>query len=219
VGWQKGGFVGKLHRLNSLAVQKINKQGRFSDGGGLYLQVTKGSSKSWIFRYMRNNIAREMGLGSANAVTLSEARELAFEARRILTRGSDPLEVKMKRKKQKALNLARQVTFSECTEAFINAHESKWKNKKHADQWRYTLRIFAYPLVGNLPIQAVDTTLMIKILEPLWLTKTETASRLRGRIENIISYATVRQWRVGENPLGGADTSINYFQKGQKWLR
>lgn len=192
--------MGKLSKLTALSVQRLNKRGRYADGGGLYLQISVSGSKSWLFRYMKDRKAREMGLGSLNAVTLAQAREKAFEFRRMLAEGQDPLESKAEMKRARALESAKSVTFKECAEAFLQSHSQKWSNPKHREQWETTLESYVYPKIGDISVGQVDMTLVLKVLEPIWHSKTETASRIRGRIENILNYAKVREWRSGENP-------------------
>lgn len=141
-----------------------------------------------------------MGLGPVHTVTLAEARETATECRRMLREGIDPIEARKVELHQRQLEAASSMTFRECAEAYITAHEAGWRNVKHAAQWRNTLKTYAYPKFGDLPVQAVDTGLVMKALEPIWYDKTETASRVRGRIESVLDWATARKYREGENP-------------------
>lgn len=189
-----------MGRLNAMFVHKAAKPGLFSDGDGLYLQVTKTGSKSWIFRYMLNRKARTMGLGPANLVTLAEARLKSFEHRKQLLDGVDPLAERNLSKQKLELETVKTMSFDQCADAYIAAHRKSWKNAKHASQWENTIKTYASPTFGSLPIQQIDTSLVIKVIEPIWFSRTETASRLRNRIELIISWATVRGYRFGENP-------------------
>lgn len=189
-----------MGKLNSLSVQRICKPGRHGDGGGLYLQVLKSGTRSWIFRFMINNKSREMGLGSQGLVSLSDARIKATACRKMLLDGLDPIEEKKSFRQAKALLDAKAMTFAQCAEAYIDSHRAGWKNAKHADQWTNTISTYANPIVGHLSVQSVDTTLVMKVIEPIWFKKTETASRVRNRIELILSWATVRGYRTGENP-------------------
>lgn len=169
-------------------------------GGGLYLQVTPAGVRSWLFRYMRAGKARAMGLGPLHTITLAKARVKAHECREILLAGSDPLDVKKLAQQAQLVEDAKALSFRDCATSYHLAHKDGWKNKKHADQWTNTLSTYAYPVIGDLAVASVDVGLVMKILEPIWRTKTETASRLRGRIESVIDWATVRGYRAGENP-------------------
>jgi hypothetical protein len=171
----------------------------YADGGGLYLQVTEGGA-SWIYRYMLNKRAREMGLGPLALYDLSEARALAQDARRLRHQGLDPIEARRAAKAQTQLEAAKAMTFQQCADAYIAAHRPAWRNRKHAEQWKATLATHAGPVIDALPVQAIDMALVMKVIEPLWATKPETASRLRGRIERVLDWAKVRGYRAGENP-------------------
>jgi integrase len=187
-------------RLSSLTVKHARKPGMLADGNGLYLQVTRANARSWIFRYYRNGKSREMGLGSLNAVGLAGARLKAAACRGLLADGIDPIAARDAERTQRALEDARAITFDQCAEAFITAHGAAWKNRKHVAQWKATLRTYVSPVFGSLPVQAVDVALIMKVLEPIWTTKPETASRVRGRIESVLNWAKARGYRTGENP-------------------
>ena len=169
---------------------------------GLYLQIAAAGSKSWIFRYRMNGrkTPRDMGLGPVHTVTLAEAREKAREARKLILEGADPIEAKRARKQAQALEAASAMVFKDCAKKYIAAHKAGWRNAKHANQWTSTLETYAYPVFGSLPVASIDTALVMKVLEPIWKEKTETASRVRGRIEAILDWATARAFRIGENP-------------------
>ena len=190
----------KNKKLNSLAIQKAGEPGRYHDGGGLYLQVSNSGTKSWELRFTLNTKPRYMGLGSLELVSLSEARSLALGCRRMILIGTDPIEHRNALRTKSEAERSKAISFDECAKAYINSHRAKWKNAKHADQWENTIATYASPLIGNLPIQAIDTNLVMKILEPIWHSKTETASRLRNRIELVLSWASARGYRTGENP-------------------
>jgi len=190
----------RIGRLNALAVSRAKRPGMYADGGGLYLQVTGPEARSWVYRYARGGRTRYMGLGSLNAVSLSEARTRAAEARRLTSAGIDPIGEREGQRAARRAEAARQVTFQDAAEAFIRAHKAGWRNAKHADQWRNTLATYAYPVIGTLPVQQIDSGLVVRVLEPIWTTKTETASRLRQRIEAVLDAATARGQRTGENP-------------------
>lgn len=189
-----------VEKLTALTVSRAKTPGYFGDGAGLYLQVSKTGTKSWIFRYTRERKQREMGLGAVHTVTLAEARGKARDCRALLLEGKDPLETRAADKLTDALDRARAITFNQCASAYIAAHRGSWKNVKHAEQWENTLATYAAPFIGDLPVAAVDTGLVVKVLNPIWQEKTETATRLRGRIESILDWATVSKYRVGENP-------------------
>jgi integrase len=182
---------------------KSQKPEMRNDGGGLYLQVTERGA-SWIFRYAalngRHGHTREMGLGSLSLYGLAEARALALDARQLRHQGIDPIEHRNAARAQARLDEAKAITFKDCADSYIASHRSAWRSARHAGQWSATLAAYAYPILGPLPVQAVDTTLVMKVVEPIWASKTETASRLRGRIESILDWAKVRGYRDGENP-------------------
>jgi integrase len=193
-----------INKLSAVSLTKL-PPGMHGDGGGLWLQVTPGG-RSWIFRYTFNGHAREMGLGSFNTFSLADAREEARKCRKLLA-GSlpdvqpvDPIEHRRKMLAEARVEAAKALTFKTCAERCIAAHKAGWRNEKHAAQWPATLEAYVYPLFGALPVQAADVGLVMKAIEPIWLTKPETASRVRGRIESVLDYATARGWRRGENP-------------------
>ena len=187
-------------RLTALAVSKQRRAGVHPDGGGLYLQVSAGGARSWIYRYTLDGRARWMGLGSLRDVSLSEARELAAACRKRRSEGIDPIEARKTIRTVAKLESAKAITFAACAEAYVEANRSGWRNEKHAAQWTSTLKTYANPVFGSLPVQSVDTAMVMKVLEPIWTTKTETASRLRGRIECVLDWAKTREHRQGENP-------------------
>ncbi len=189
-------------------VRHIKRPGRYCDGGNLYLLVRNSTSKkspdsinkSWAFRYSRNDKQTWMGLGPYPDVSLAEARELATDARKQLLKGIDPLTDKRARKRAARRAHDDILSFAECAEKYIDAQAPGWSNPKHIDQWRNTLKNVAGPVFGHLPVDEIDTALVMRCIEPLWTTKTETASRLRGRIESVLDWATVRGYRGGDNP-------------------
>lgn len=187
-------------RLTAIAVSKISEPGRYGDGGGLVLQVSKWHTKAWLFRYERDGRERQMGLGSLATLTLAEARERARDCRKLLLEEVDPIETRRARRLQARLAQARGLTFKRCAELYIAAHLVGWKNKKHADQWPASLATYAYPTVGDLSVATIDTALVTKCLEPIWTQKPETAGRVRGRIESVLDWAKARGYRDGENP-------------------
>jgi integrase len=192
--------MAKLNRLNALTVQRATKPGLLLDGGGLALQISKSGSKSWVFRYTLNKRTRMMGLGPITTVTLIEARDKAAEYRKQLQSGVDPLEAKNDRRQKKDLESLKLITFDECAHSYIESHKSGWKHQKHAVQWRASLKNYASPIIGHLPVQSIDTKLVMAVLQPIWHSKTETASRVRSRMELILAWAKVRGYRDGESP-------------------
>jgi integrase len=191
-----------LHRLSAVGVQKAAKPGMYADGGGLYLQVRGPMSKSWIFRYKLSGRAREMGLGPLAVVSLARARELATEARKQCFDGVDPIELKRSQQAEREAEQekARVPTFDEATTAYLHSNSAGWKNSKHAQQWSSTLATYASPHFGNCPVDRIDLKAVLKALQPIWATKTETAGRVRGRIEAVLDWATVLGHRTGDNP-------------------
>lgn len=189
-----------VDKLSALAVARAKEPGYYGDGAGLYLQVSKSGTKSWIFRFTIGGRQREMGLGALHTIPLAHAREKARECRVNLLAGIDPLDARNAEKLGAALDRARAMTFDQCATAYIAAHRGSWKSAKHAAQWESTLATYASPVIGTMPVAAVDTALVVKVLNPIWKEKTETATRLRGRIESILDWATVSKFRVGENP-------------------
>jgi integrase len=186
--------------LTAKKVEREKRPDRYPDGHGLYLQVKSANNKSWVLRYERDGKERMLGLGPAHTVTLKEARERARAARLLLLDGIDPIEQRKAQRAARALEAAKAMTFRQCAEAYIAANEGAWKNAKHAAQWTSTLKDYVYPQIGALPVASVDTGLVLKCIEPIWRDKTETASRVRGRIESILDWATVRKYRTGDNP-------------------
>lgn len=190
-----------VERLKALSVQRLCRQaGLHCDGAGLYLRVAGPTAASWVYRYMIGGKAREMGLGSYPEITLGEARGAASQARKVKAQGQDPIAVKDAAKAAQRAEQARQVTFRHCATAYIAAHRPSWRNDKHAKQWDATLDTYAMPVIGEIPVALVDVAMVNRILEPIWTAKSETASRLRGRIEVILDWAVARGFRTGENP-------------------
>jgi integrase len=190
-----------IERLSALGLSKLTKRkGVFCDGGGLYLHSDPPTQSSWLFRYRLSGKTRWMGLGPYPAISLAKARELAANARTLKALGTDPIEKRDASRAAAHLAAAKLITFRQCAESYIKAHRVGWRNAAHASQWENTLRAYAYPQIGALSVQAIDTSLVMRVLEPIWTAKPETASRLRGRIETILNWARVRGFREGENP-------------------
>ena len=194
--------MGVGFKLTQFKVDKLKSPGIYGDGAGLSLKVTVGGSKSWIFRYMLAGKAHWMGLGSYPDVGLADAREKAADLRKLTRQGIDPLGERRKETSVIRAALAKTITFDTAAEKFIDAHKDGWRNPKHIEQWRSTIKTYASPTIGKLDVSLIDTAHIMTILEKdgFWKTKTETASRVRGRIESVLDWATARKYRTGENP-------------------
>jgi integrase len=190
----------RVKKLSVVLANTLSSPGYYGDGGGLWLRISKSGTKSWVFRFTLAGRRREMGLGALHTISLAMAREKALQCRRMLDEGQDPIIARDGARTKEALSLARVKTFDQCASAYIKAHRGSWKSTKHAAQWETSLANYASPVFGALPVSEVDTDLVVKVLRPIWDTKTETAVRLRGRIESVIDWATVSKYRVGENP-------------------
>lgn len=192
--------------LTPLAVKNA-KPGRHADGGGLHLLVKESGARSWVYRFMLRGLARDIGLGPASgkdSISLAAARDAATALRLKVKSGVDPLDERQ-RVAAEALATAQAasiagITFKAVAESYIAANESSWRNDKHRQQWRNTLTTYVYSVMGDLPVAEVRTAHVLKVLEPIWQLKPETASRIRGRIETILDAAKARGFREGENP-------------------
>jgi integrase len=192
----------KAKEMGALAVSRIDRRGANFVGGvaGLAINVTSTGNKSWIFRYQRGGRRRDLGLGGYPDVTLAAAREAARQARALLAQGIDPIEDARRKRSALLAQRATTVTFAEAAESYVKAHEAGWRNAKHAQQWRNTIAKYANPVLGKLFVGDVTAAHVLSVLEPIWSDKTETASRLRNRIELILASATARGQRTGPNP-------------------
>jgi integrase len=190
----------KGNRLSPKFVANVKEPGRYCDGHGLWFQVGPSGTKSWLFVYMLHGRARQMGLGALHTVGLAEARKRAGECRTLLLDGIDPIEARNDQRTVARLKAAKSVNFRTCAERLIASHEGGWKSDKHKRQWRTTLETYAYPILGDLPVAAIDTDLVMQVLTPIWSTKTETASRVRMRIERVLDAAKAHGLRSGDNP-------------------
>jgi len=190
--------------LSVKRIAKLTSPGRYLDERGLYLQVLSPTNRSWLLRYEREGRERWMGLGSLRSFNLEEARERARKARQHLAEGIDPIEHRRQGRKAKAaaeaLQQARCITFDEAANQYFHFHEGKWTNAKHRAQFLSTLTQYAFPHIGKVLVGEIDKGLILKVLDPIWRTKPETANRVRGRIESVLSFALVRGYRTGENP-------------------
>ena len=197
-------------KLSAVEVTKAKGPAVLHDGGGLYLRVgasrknsdgdQKPVAKSWVFRFQLDGKRRDMGLGPYPDISLAEARAKASTHRKERHAGVDPLDAKAAQRQAQRLSAAKGRTFREVAEEFIGRNEAGWRNAKHRQQWRNTLATYVYPVLGELPVAAVDTGLVVQVLDPIWAVKPETANRVRGRIEAVLDTATVRGYRQGPNP-------------------
>jgi len=191
-----------IGKLSALTASRTTTPGYLGDGGGLYLQVSPAGTKSWIYRF-RSPVTgrmREMGLGSFPTITLARARLLATQAREMVATGRDPINDRDAARAQARAQASGTRTFAQCSAAYIDAHRAGWRNDKHAAQWASTLTTYADPVLGTTPVQEINTAMVLRVLEPIWRTKPETASRLRGRIESVLAWATTHGYRRGDNP-------------------
>jgi integrase len=187
-------------KLSALAVGRATKRGLHTDGGGLALQISRGGSKSWVFRYRFLGAIRCAGLGSLADVSLSEARSRAAVCRHQLRDGEDPIAAKAAKAAAARLELARVVSFDAAAESYIETHRAGWRGTKSVEKWRNSLKAHASPIFGKLPVGKIDTGLVVKALQPIWLKIPTTAGRVRGRIEAVLDYARARGNCSGENP-------------------
>lgn len=188
-------------QLSDRAVAAIKAEGRHAVGGvpGLHLRVSAGH-RGWVLRVQVGDQRRDIGMGAYPTVGLSEAREKAREIHDGLREGKDPVAPRKQQRMALAAQAAAERTFHWCAQEFIRAKASEWSNPKHRKQWENTLETYAMPHVGHLSVASIDLPHILACLEPIWNTKNETASRLRGRIESVLDWATVRKYRTGENP-------------------
>lgn len=202
----------QVHRLTAVTVKSADKPGYYADGEGLYLQVTKAGNKSWVFRYSFEGQKREMGLGPFPSITLKDAREQLAHHRTVLKKkGKDPID---ERKRERALSREASKglkTFKECAEDYIRQKRGEWSNAKHEKQWSSTFSTYVYKIFGHLPVSMIKTKHVLDALEPIWESKTETATRVRQRIEAVLDAAKAKGLRTGENPAswkGHLDTIL-----------
>lgn len=201
-------MVGRqLHRLNALQVSKEVAPGYYADGGGLYLQISTSGSRSWIFRFTIAGRSREMGLGPLSLVSLATARKEADECRRLVRQCIDPIQARNRRVRQRLLESrsSARFTFKEAAESYINDRQPTWRNAKHAMQWRTTMVTYTYPVIGHVEVRDIDTEMIVRILQPIWMKKAETARRVRGRIKAILDAEAVLGHRDGDNPARYVD--------------
>ena len=192
----------KAKEMSALAVASIKSRGIHFVGGvtGLALNVTKYGSRSWVMRFQIKGKRRDMGLGSYPSVTLAQARESARAAREVLRQGMDPVEHARAARQRLIVEQETAVVFADAATHYIATHEHGWRNAKHAQQWRNTIETYANPVIGKVPLRDIDVAMVRRILEPIWTTKNETASRVRGRIESIIDWGITMGYRSAANP-------------------
>lgn len=192
----------KAKELSALEVGRLRVAGHHAVGGvaGLYLYVNDAGARSWVLRFMVGDKRRHMGLGGFPDVPLAHAKEKARQARDDISKGVDPIAQRKAAVSQLLAQQMSEKTFEQAATAYIEAHGDTWKSPKHRAQWEATLKAYAYPVMGKLHVRDVGQEQVLKVLEPIWKTKNETASRVRGRIESVLDWATVRKYRSGENP-------------------
>jgi Arm DNA-binding domain len=194
----------QLNRLTARTVAAATKSGLYADGGGLYLRVGRGGAKSWCLRYMLEGKAREMGLGGLAKIGLADARKKAAAQRLLLVDKIDPLQRREAENSAKKVEAARSMIFAQCAKAYIDSHTAGWRNAKHAQQWTNTLATYVYPEFGSVPVGDVDVAMVMRVLEPIWTPKPETASRVRGRIEAVLDWAKGEASEPAKTRRGGA---------------
>ena len=192
--------MARTGKLTAIRIAKASGPAVLHDGGGLYLRVSASGARSWVFRFQIDGKRRDMGLGAYPDLTLADARSKAAEHRKQRNEGIDPLNAKAAQRSAQRLASARDRTFRACAVEYIAKHQSGWRSAKHRHQWEHSLEAYAYPTIGDLPVSGIDTGLIVRVLDPLWSKKSETASRLRGRIEAVLDSAIVQGFRQGPNP-------------------
>lgn len=190
----------KLKEAQKAVKLGLGKPILLGDGGGLTLQITKTGTASWLHRYMRLGKPMAVGLGRYPTVSLKVARTKAEACRQQIAAGDDPITAKRAAETASRLAASKGKTFDECAAEYIADHRDEWKNPKHIQQWENTLATYASPIIGNRPISSISTVDLKRILNPIWKTKHETATRVRGRIEAVIDWATAHELRSGDNP-------------------
>lgn len=188
--------------LTAVDIRRLERPGFHAVGGvsGLHLRISSTGGKSWILRATVGDRRRDIGLGGFPSVTLSQARDLAREARLAIREGRDPVQERKAARQALIAASAKAMTFREATERFLARKTSEFRNPKHAAQWRSTLETYSWPVLGEMEVQDIELAHVVRTLEPIWQSKTETASRLRGRIEAVLAWATVSGFRSGDNP-------------------
>ena len=188
--------------LGPLAVKRLSQKGMHAVGGvaGLYLQVGNGQAKSWVLRNVVASKRRDIGLGSYPAVSLATARDKAQKIRELIQQGEDPIALKRAALSALMAEQARSVKFMDVAKGYLKSHAAGWRSTKHRAQWESTLELYVYPKLGDMVVADIDTPAVLRVLQPIWHNKTETASRVRGRVEAILDAATAQGLREGPNP-------------------
>jgi integrase len=192
-------MVEKKQRLTARAVASQRKPGLYGDGSGLWLRVLPGGAKSWVFRFMLHSRARSMGLGPYPEIMLAEARLLALEARRSARQGVDPIEDRKRRRAAERAAVSG-MSFAEAARRFIESHADGWRDPRAASTWTSSLERVAFPAFGEVDVREIKPEHVEQALRPIWTTRAETASRVRGRIEKVLDWAKTRGYRSGPNP-------------------
>lgn len=188
------------NRLTDKGLRSTKTAGYFPDGNNLYLQISASGTKSWIFRYALAGRQREMGLGAYPTFGLADARSRATDARKLLSDGIDPLEVKRESLEAARLQAASIIIFDEAAARYITMQSPSWSNAKHAAQWASTLKTYASPIIGKIPVHQIDNKMILSVLEPIWIFKRETADRVRQRIAKVLDWCKTMGYRTGDNP-------------------
>jgi len=189
-----------MGKLTAKLIENLREPGKYEDGDGLRLVIGQGASRKWVLRYRFGTQRREMGLSSYPAISLKAARDAAAAIRAQLVQRIDPLAARQAQEAVYETVAAWIWTFEECAKEYIAAHSPGWKNEKHRQQWPNTLATYAYPVIGSKPVQDVTTADVLAIIRPIWISKSETASRVRNRIELVLDAAKAQGYRSGENP-------------------
>ncbi|WP_415754515.1 tyrosine-type recombinase/integrase [Pseudomonas leptonychotis] len=211
--------MGKLTSKTVESIAKAATPGKTNDGDSLYFQVSKSGGTSWIFRYKLDGRGREMGLGPFPAVTLSQARQLAADQRKLLACGSDPLAArdaaKQAKREAERQAAARRTTFEDLARDYLHAHGGSW-SEKWRKGWIRKLELYAFPTMGKLSAEIISTEHVLAALQPIWATKTRTADEIRGQIEQILDAAKARRLREGDNPARWRGHLDNLLSKAEK---
>jgi integrase len=192
--------MGRLHKLNSIKVNTLREPGLYSDGGCLHLRVAPGGSKQWVFRYSLGHRTRDYGVGPFPTLSLADARDRAHALRKLLLDKIDPIEQRRRERAVAQVGEAKHITFDAAAKTYIAEHERSWRSVRTHSEWVNTLTAYASPVFGKLPVSAIDTSLIVRALKPLWIERQTVGQRLRGRIESILDWATAMGYRVGDNP-------------------
>ena len=220
------GFGVAINNLTALKIESLSVTGRYADGSGLYLNISKDGTKSWLYRYQLKGKRRWMGLGSYHrkSNSLAMARAKSIEVKALVNRGIDPIdqqrgededkrEIDIKTKRESKLQ---NMTFKVCAESYIDTMKAQWSNAKHIQQWTNTLATYAFPFIGDMPVKDIDIEHIQLVLDPIWEAKTETANRVRQRIESILAYAIGKKYRSTSNPAIWKGLLDSFYPKPEK---